>query len=124
MHIRVQGHSSSSSSSPQKTTQQYVESILTTSKQSNQFQVDVLSDVARIQEAYYNVGRVFLSVRINHLAHFMFEKAVNLAVQFPDLTKTKLHLTREAAFNLFQIYRFTGSNELALQILYEHLTYD
>jgi hypothetical protein len=106
-----------------KSTNERIEEILMLNE-CGIFSTDCLSDIARIQEVFYNVGRVFLSVRINHLAHFMFEKALDISKKFPDLLKSDLHVTREAAFNLFQIYRISGANELAIQVIHQYLRYD
>ena len=120
MHIRIQPNVRHECT---QSTSECIEEILTSSKDKI-IAIDVLSDIARVQETFYNVGRVYLSVRMNHLAHFMFEKAIDIADKYPELLKSSLHVTREAAFNLFQLYRISGSNEFAMQIMQKYLTYD
>ena len=120
MHIRLQPNVRHEYT---KSTKECIEEILSTNK-DKPISVDVLSDIGRVQETFYNVGRVYFSVRMNHLAHFMFEKALDIADKNPELLKSSLHVTREAAFNLFQLYRISGANELAMQVMQKYLNYD
>ena len=83
-----------------------------------------LHDLGRVQEVYYNLGRAFNSLRLNHLAHGMYESALKLSEDFPQLNDSPLNLTRESAFNLVQLYKEHGRKELALQTIRKYLSLD
>ena len=85
---------------------------------------DVLDELCRVQEVFFNVGRAMQSVQLNHLAHHMYEKALQLAHDFPRLAESKLNLTREAAFNLVVLYQASRNDALALNVIRRHLSYD
>ena len=119
MHLRIRGEDSTST----KSTQETLDEIM--SRQGEcELQPDVLGELGRVQEVFYNVGRAFHSVHLNHLAHYMYERALQLAESYPQLNESKLSLTREVAFNLCLIYRKSGADELALNVIRNHLSYD
>ena len=82
-----------------------------------------LHDLGRIQEVYYNLGRAFNSIRMNHLAYHMYENVLKLSEDFPQLNDSPLNLTRESAFNLVQLYK-GGKKQLALQTIRKYLVLD
>lgn len=83
-----------------------------------------LHDLGRIQEVYYNLGRAYNSIRMNHLAHYMYENALKLSEDFPQLNESPLNLTRESAFNLVQLYKENRKNQLALLTIRKYLLLD
>jgi len=123
MHIRIRGPVTSKSNIYEKSTQDCLDEILE-SQEGNFLHPDILSDLGRVQEVFYNVGRIFQTVQMNHVAHRMYERALELADRFPQLKVTKMNLTKEAAFNLYQIYRMSGASDLALDVLDRYLTFD
>ena len=84
----------------------------------------LLHDLGRVQEVYYNLGRAFNSIRMNHLAHYMYENALKLSSDFPQINESPLNLTRECAFNLVQLYKQGGKKDLALQTMRKYLLLD
>lgn len=92
------------------------------------------------QEAAYNLGRAYQQLNLMHLAIPYYEHALRLAVEqnkvaasaragdgataapFPTIPAV-VGLEREAAYNLFLIYRsHKGSERLAREVLRQHLT--
>jgi len=94
------------------------------------------------QEAAYNLGRAYQQLNLVHLAVPYYEHALRLATAQKRRTATRsdrsgggagggascatartVGLEREAAYNLFLIYRaHKGSERLAREILRRHLT--
>ena len=89
------------------------------------------------QEAAFNLGRAYQQLNLMHLAVPYYEHALQLATArdletvaesaaagaSPSATARTVGLEREAAYNLFQIYRsHKGSERLAREILRRHLT--
>ena len=92
------------------------------------------------QEAAYNLGRAYQQLNLMHLAIPYYEHALRLATEqnkvvasarFGDgataapcsSTPAVVGLEREAAYNLFLIYRsHKGSERLAREVLRQHLT--
>jgi general transcription factor 3C polypeptide 3 (transcription factor C subunit 4) len=94
-------------------------------------QCNGLSDVkmkSLQQEVFYNIGCFFTEIRLTHLAEDFFVKALQL---FDDIVEKgdtdeqhSLPLTREAAFNLSIIYRKSGNERLAREVMVKHLNFD
>ena len=93
------------------------------------------------QEAAYNLGRAYQQLNLVHLAVPYYEHALRLATAqkrrtlaqsgrssagggvAPCATARTAGLEREAAYNLFLIYRsHKGSERLAREVLRRHLT--
>lgn len=74
------------------------------------------------QEIYYNMGRLYHSVGLLHVAVDYYEKG--LAVEESDMIKEhreKLSLTREIAFNLHLIYKAAGNFVMARKVIKDHI---
>lgn len=88
------------------------------------------------QEAAFNLGRAYQQLNLMHLAVPYYEHALKLATAqneraaamgagagAPRATSAPVGLQREAAYNLFLIYRsHKNSERLAREILRRHLT--
>ncbi len=89
------------------------------------------------QEAAFNLGRAYQQLNLLHLAVPYYEHALRLTTAQNQQTTTRSNnggapdcatartvgLEREAAYNLFLIYRsHKGSERLAREILRRHLT--
>jgi len=94
-------------------------------------------------ETNYNLGRAFHHCSLFHMAIPYYERAIKLSIEWREKTCRKrleaemevlldgdeedagameLNLERESAFNLALIYRNSGNEALARQLLREHLT--
>eukprot|EP00158_Paraphelidium_tribonemae_P007456 Partr_v1_DN28253_c1_g1_i2_m76049 putative General transcription factor IIIC, polypeptide 3 len=69
------------------------------------------------QEIHYNLGRAFHFIGASNLAIEQYERALEVKVE-----NQELDIKRECAYNLFNIYRYNGSMQLAKQTLIKHLT--
>lgn len=82
-------------------------------------------------ESNYNVGRAAHHLGLVHIAAQYYHKCLNSTSSLPSLPANEegqglpLHaatLMREAAFNLSLIYRGAGADDLARQVLRQHVT--
>ena len=105
-------------------TAQVLHEILERNKGTTFSDPDILDDILRAQEVFYNTGRAFGSTRLNHLAHLMYEKALKLHDEYPKLRHSKLNLTKEAAFNLMILYKRSGARDAALRVMQKYLCID
>ena len=82
------------------------------------------SEILRLQEIYYNLGRIFQSVQINYIAVHMYKKALQLSDDYIFIKNSPISLTGEAAYNLLQIYRESESDGLAMELIHNYLSYE
>lgn len=86
---------------------------------------DCSSSLAALQqEICYNMGCFYLELDLNHIAESFFLKAVHMTESFELSDTSQLPLTREAAFNLVTIYRNSGNETLAQEVLKAYLTFE
>lgn len=72
----------------------------------------------RCQESMYNIGRAFHQLGVMHIACHCYRQVLTMEPECKLNKWSKVSdLRAEAAFNLSLIYRSSGNNELALQIL-------
>lgn len=82
------------------------------------------------QEVYYNIGCFFTEIRLAHLAEDFFLKALRLFDENvctetgTNEREASFPLTREAAFNLSIIYRKSGNDRLAREIMLKYLNFE
>ena len=83
------------------------------------------------QEAAYNMGRAAHHLGLLHLAVQYYQKCLNsnsdgceedLQSAGQQQQHPHVGLKREAAFNLSLIYRLTGADKLAAQVLRQHVS--
>jgi general transcription factor 3C polypeptide 3 (transcription factor C subunit 4) len=70
------------------------------------------------QEVFYNLACLYGKINMQHLAEHFFLRAIEM----DDLDESPLRLTQEAAFNLSLIYRESGNDNLAYDVLKKHLS--
>lgn len=79
------------------------------------------------QEAAYNLGRAAHQLGLLHIAVQYYQKCLasddssNGSQQSEHNSEMSVGLRREAAFNLSLIYRGTGADKLAVQVLRQHV---
>lgn len=71
-------------------------------------------------EADYNVGRVMHQLGLLHMAADMYQKVLDWKTEGNEPIPLSLDLRMDAAYNLAQIYRRSGSEDLANSILEEY----
>lgn len=74
-------------------------------------------------EADYNVGRIMHQLGLVHMAADMYRRVLDWKCELGADVPMWADLRRDAAYNLVQIYRASGSIRLANVILEEHLTF-
>ena len=74
------------------------------------------------QESLYNVGRTFHQLGLVHNAVHFYKKALQCNQSIIGDTNNLYDLRRETAYNLSLIYKNSGANDLALQLLKRHFT--
>lgn len=77
----------------------------------------------REMEADYNVGRLMHQLGLVHMASDMYRKVLDRKVENEDDVPSWADLRRDAAYNLVQIYRMSGSVDLANAVLEEFLVF-
>lgn len=73
------------------------------------------------QETYYNIARIMHQLSLFDLAAHYYKKCLETECTFPK-QKEIYDLSRFAAYNLILIYKQSGSNELARNVMREYLT--
>lgn len=81
---------------------------------------ELREDVAP-HEVYYNLGRLHHHLGINHIAVHHYHKVLNYSSDLIDKNKEFLDLKKEAAFNLYLIYKKSGNLHLARKYLYDYI---
>jgi tetratricopeptide (TPR) repeat protein len=81
------------------------------------------------QEVLHNFGRFYQEVHLNHLAEKIYCKILTLESMRPKMRpgllagSTVASVVKETAHNLAIIYRNSGANDLAFEVMREYLTY-
>jgi len=123
MHKRLENNQQDRSFMPtQKIIDKIFQTAVVVSTPENSF--DACSDILRLQEIYYNLGRIYQSVQINYIAVHMYKKALKLSDDYIFIKNSPMSLTGEAAYNLLQIYRESESDGLAMELIYNYLSYE
>lgn len=79
-------------------------------------------------ESNYNLGRAAHHLGLVHIAVQYYQKCLDSTAGLPSATVMEgalvqgATLKREAAFNLSLIYRGTGADDLARQVLQQHVS--
>ncbi len=69
------------------------------------------------QESLYNVGRAFHQLGLVHNSVHFYRKALESNIEIDAKDKQVFDLRREISYNLSLIYRNSGANDLALEVL-------
>lgn len=89
--------------------------------------ISFLNEYAKIREpeAYneiqYNLGRLHHQFGMCHIAIHYYKEVLNFSNKLIDEHPKHLDLKREAAYNLYLIYRKAGNRDLARKILHDHI---
>lgn len=78
------------------------------------------SDSLAAQEQHYNTARGLHQIGLQHLAVPLYERCLSLSKE--NETRQSTDLRREAAHNLALIYKASGADALARNVLREHAT--
>lgn len=74
-------------------------------------------------EADYNVGRMMHQLGLVHMAADRYEKVLNWEPKAEKTIPNKVDLRLDAAYNIAQIYRMSGSEGLANAVLEDYVTF-
>lgn len=89
--------------------------------------ISFLNEYAKIREpeAYneiqYNLGRLHHQFGMCHIAIHYYKEVLNFSNELIEKHPKHLDLKREAAYNLYLIYRKAGNRDLARKILHDHI---
>lgn len=89
--------------------------------------ISFLNEYAKIREpeAYneiqYNLGRLHHQFGMSHIAIFYYKEVLRFSNELCESHPKHLNLTREAAYNLYLIYRRAGNRDLARKILHDYI---
>lgn len=72
-------------------------------------------------EIQYNLGRMYHQFGMCHIAAHYYKQVLNFSSDFIQKHPHHLDLRREAAYNLYLIYKKSGNRELARKILNEYI---
>ncbi|RHY84141.1 hypothetical protein DYB35_001034 [Aphanomyces astaci] len=81
--------------------------------------VGLTSDLGQV-ESWYNIGRAYHQLELNHLAIAMYERVLRY-YEGKDVAP-EFQLCRETAYNLSLIYKQSGATDLASYLLHTYLT--
>jgi hypothetical protein len=80
-------------------------------------------EILLFQESCYNLGRALHDMLLPHLACAQYTQALALAERYDFLRREGASvITRSAAHNLVQIYKRSGSKDMALEVMQQFLT--
>ncbi|XP_072019702.1 LOW QUALITY PROTEIN: general transcription factor 3C polypeptide 3-like [Amphiura filiformis] len=71
------------------------------------------------QEVSYNLGRALHQLGLYHLAVHFYQKALDTPPSIAG--DARFDLQREVAYNLSLIYQHSGNEEMAAQLIYQHI---
>lgn len=89
--------------------------------------ISFLNEYAKIREpeAYneiqYNLGRLHHQFGMTHIAIHYYKEVLKFSNELCESHPKHLDLTREAAYNLYLIYRKAGNRDLARKILHDNI---